>query len=161
LRVEVKKSQLGWLFATTLSMAGSNVAQTAAAPSTPAQFTLAISAVQSTVKAGEKIAIEIAHTNTSKRPIVLGPVDDDGYLPDVTVGGNAAIDTVRGRQWKNDGGVTEESSGPGFPPTKPGETAKRILVISDLYDLTHPGTYSVQVRRGTVKSNTITVVVLP
>jgi hypothetical protein len=142
-------------------MAGSSIAQTATPPSAPAQFTLAISAVQSTVKAGEKVAIEIAHTNTSKRPIVLGPVEDEGYLPDVTVGGNAAIDTDRGRRWKNDGGVNEETSGPGFPPTKPGETAKRILVISDLYDLTHPGTYSVQVRRLAVKSNTITVVVVP
>jgi hypothetical protein len=157
----VKKSQLVWLFAITLSMAGRNAAQTAVAPSAPAQFTLAISVPHSTVKAGEKVAIEIAQTNTSDRPIVLGYVEDEGYLADVTVGGNAAVDTDRGRQWKKDGGFRQETSGPGFPPTKPGETSRRMLVISDLYDLTHPGTYSVQVRRGTVKSNTITVVVVP
>jgi hypothetical protein len=102
-------------------------------------------------------------TNTSDKPIGLRAlIQDYGYMVDVTVvdNGAAALDTERGRQWKKDGGTRQLTSGP-IVLLKPGKTRKGSLVISDLYDLTHPGKYSVQVRRATVKSNTITVAVVP
>jgi hypothetical protein len=177
----MKKAHLIWLFAMTLSMAGNSVAQTAAAPSglykrhacpgdpgaypvpsSMTQFTLAISAADSTVKAGAKVVIQIALTNTSDKVMGERPdVRDQGFMVDVTVVGNgAAPDTEGGRQWKHDCGWREEMSG-GILELNPGETRKRSLAISDLYDLTRPGQYTVQVHRYTVKSNTITVTVTP
>src|ERR1700722_196336 len=154
----MKRAILIWLFAMTF-MAAISTAQTA----TPAQFTLAISEPHSTIKAGAKVTIHIGMTNTSDKPIGLRAlIQDYGYIVDLTVvdNGTAALDTERGRQWKKDGGTRQLTSGP-IVLLKPGETRKGSLVISDLYDLTHPGKYSVQVRRGTVKSNTITVAVVP
>jgi hypothetical protein len=158
----MRKAILSWLFAMVLATASNNVAQTAAVPSEPPRYTLVISAVHSTVKAGAKVTIEIAMKNTSDKPMALhAEIEDYGFMVDVTVvGGGPALDTDRGHQWKHDQGMRQSSSGPGFM-LKPGETDKGPLTISDLYDFSRPGKYSVQVRRGIVKSNTIIVTVAP
>ena len=46
-------------------------------------------------------------------------------------------------------------------PLDPGKTAKCELIISDLYDLSRPGKYTIRVHRGSVKSNVITATVVP
>lgn len=101
-------------------------------------------------------------TNTSDKPIPLhAEVEDYGFMVDVTAAGNGtAPDNDRGRDWKRNGGERQSISGPGFL-LKPGQTNEGPLVISDLYDLSRSGKYSVRVRRGTIRSNIITVVVIP
>lgn len=158
----MKKTLVIWLSATTLLMACNSFAQTAADSSRPDSFTLAISADHRTAKAGAKVVVHIAITNTSDKPIALhAEIEDYGFMVDVTaVGHGTALDTDRGREWKKNGGMRGVTSGPGFL-LNPGETTNGPLVISDLYDLSRPGKYSVQVSRGAVKSNAITLTVVP
>jgi len=55
----------------------------------------------------------------------------------------------------------------GWASPRPNESTKENIALSDLYDLSHPGQYTIQVSRavsdkpkdGVVKSNTITVTV--
>jgi hypothetical protein len=157
----MKKAHLTWLFAMTLSMAGNSVAQRPVELAPP-WYTFAISADPSTVKAGEKVVIQIAVTNTSDKSRGLGPANAEGFMVDVTVVGNgAAPDTELGRKWKHKHGAMAGTWGGPIRGVEPGETTKRALVISDLYDMTRPGQYTVQVSRPPLKSNTITITVVP
>ena len=71
--------------------------------------------------------------------------------------GNIAAATERGLEARQ---PPQQYSGGGFP-LEPGETMKDELVISDLYNMSRPGKYSVQVSCRGAKSNTITVTVVP
>jgi len=44
---------------------------------------------------------------------------------------------------------------------KAGTTRTNEIVVSDQYDMSQPGIYKIQVKRRDVKSNTITVKVVP
>lgn len=137
-------------------------AQTPRAPVSPPKFLLAISLSPNVVKVGSKVAISVALTNTSLQQITLhAECEDYGYLVDVSDStGAAAQETDRGREWKRDQGVRQVTSGIAVP-LAPGKTAKCELVISDLYDLSHPGKYTIRVHRGPVNSNPIAITVVP
>lgn len=157
----MKKTLPVWLITMTLSIVLNGAGQTAVASGSP-QFTLTISADHRSVKAGANVTIQVALTNSSEKPMPLrAEIEDYGYMVDVTaVGYGAAPDTDRGRDWKRNGGERQTVSGP-MALLKPGETTKGPLVISDLYDLSRPGKYWVQVRRGDVASNRISLTVVP
>jgi hypothetical protein len=157
----MKNPILIWLLV-ILATANNSAAQAGLVSSAPTNFTLNISMGHSIVKVGAKVAIQIALTNTSDKPIGLhAEIEDYGFMVDVkTESDGAAVNTDRGREWKKNNGTRQETSGP-MLLLKPGETQRSSLAISDLYDLSRPGKYSVQVCRGTVKSNTMVVTVVP
>jgi len=158
----MKKALSFWLFTIALCVTGNGGAQTASVAAGSPRYTLTISAVHRTVEVGAEVAIQIAMTNTSDQPIPLhAEIEDYGYVVDVAAPGNvAATDTERGREWRRNNGMRQSTSGPGTL-LNPGETTKGKLAINDLCDLSRPGKYSIQVHRGDVKSNTITVTVVP
>jgi len=138
-------------------------------------FSLAIHPVLDLVKAGSPVKIRMTVTNNTKRPIITetwGPNlifqfdvrDTKGERPLSTRGralfgvkepglGNARVDFPGG---SSSGEVVE-----------PGKTVEIEQVVPDLFDLNQPGKYTVQARRsdgtlnGVVKSNTVTVTIVP
>ena len=147
-------------FALASSVMGSSRAQTA--PTVPEKPKLALSiSGPGTVKSGSKVMIQVARTNISGQAILFR-VEPIEYRYEVVVHdahGDMAADTDHGREVRRDfGGI--QYSGPAFP-LPPRETMKDELVISDLYDLSRPGRYSVQVSCRGAKSNTITMAVVP
>jgi len=146
-------------FALVCGVVGSNVAQATHPVTEKPKLALSISANPTTVKSGSKITIQIETTNTSGQSIVFRSEPME-YRYEAVVRdaqGNLVADTEHGREARR---PPEQYSGGGFP-LEPGKTTKDELVISDLYDLSRPGKYSVQVRCRGAKSNTITVTVVP
>jgi hypothetical protein len=137
-------------------------AQTPQARVSPPRFSLAISLSPNVVKVGSKVAISVALTNTSLQQITLpAEYEDYGYLVDVSDStGAAAQETDRGREWKMGQGMRQVTSGIAVP-LAPGKTARCELVISDLYDLSYPGKYTIRVHRGPVTSNLIALTLVP
>ena len=132
-------------------------------------FTMVISAVQNSVKPGSDVRIKVDIKNTSTQQIRLFRSKyDDGRPYKIEVSdeeGGAARLTKFGRKvLKNEGYGTIDFGGGGHIALAPGATLGDDLLISDLFDLTVPGKYTVQLQRldeaGTaVKSNTITITV--
>jgi hypothetical protein len=107
-------------------------------------------------------------TNTSNRRVLIqerNPATD--YQFDVRDDrGTAVPETDLGRKLKEPPVVPMNSRN--FERyLRPNESTKETIAVSDLYDLSHPGQYTIQVSRavsnkpkdGVVKSNTITVTV--
>jgi len=133
-------------------------------------FSLQLKALDSTVKAGSPVRLEVKTTNASTNAISLSK-------------SNPALEyefSVRNPQ----GGRAAESESfkrmkdPNKPVMifrltsevlKPGESATEVVVISEFYDLTRPGLFTIQVERrvpeqlghGVVKSNTVSVTITP
>jgi hypothetical protein len=159
------------LCAMALSVMGIGAPQTAPpSQSVEPSFSVSIHPVQSIVKAGLPVEIEIEFTNTSSATIgyrhIAGRLP---YMVDVRdAAGNRAPLTDRGRGVEleqADGGVT---NGTMWAKVKPGQIIEDSCVVSDLYDMSKTGDYLIQVRRGNaypvhviVKSNTVTVTVTP
>ncbi len=140
---------------------------------TPAQsqqrpLSIAISTPQSALKAGSEVRIEVTLTNTSNRRVLIqerNPATD--YEIDVRdQRGTAVPETDLGRKLKEPPVIPMNSRN--FEMyLRPNESAKENIALSDLYDMSHPGQYTIQVSRavsnkpkdGVVKSNTITVTV--
>jgi hypothetical protein len=90
--------------------------------------------------------------------------------------GGVPPETELGRQSGNSGDTPPQWLGPNPVPgredmrvasNRPGQEHTQVIAVSDLYDLSQPGQYTIQVRRWDdetktwVKSNTITVTVIP
>jgi len=130
-----------------------------------APFTLTISA-ESVVKAGSQVALKVRLTNTSNRPMntssqYIGGVHS-GYLYDVRDGAGNLIEKK----------AHKESDEPimgslRLGKLKPSESRDEGTLVSDVYDMSRPGTYTIQLslpisndpKDGVVKSNPITVTV--
>jgi len=120
-------------------------------------------------KAGSPILVIVELTNDSGKDVSVSSHDyAECYTFEVLdAEGYPAPETEWMREWKNPG---RRRSGHGvIAPVKTGVSWKEQLRISDFYDLSRPGTYTIQVERklpeelgtGTVTSNTITITVLP
>lgn len=153
------------------------VAQT----STPAKpsFTLAISTARSTFTSGADIDLHATQENISSRDIYFvvgaGPGGTFGNGTWMTVEdshGNPVAETPFGR--KKHG--TEPHKYPlggsvfsGQIPIPPGKSFHYVIHLSKEYDLSHPGTYTVQAKMRDpwtdhypwVTSNTLTITVVP
>ena len=112
--------------------------------------------------------VQITLTNTSNRRLLIqerNPATD--YQIDVRdERGTAVPETELGRKLKEPPMIPMNSRNFGIY-LRPNESTKENIALSDLYDLSHPGQYTIQVSRavsnkpkdGVVKSNTITVTV--
>lgn len=131
-------------------------------------LSIAISTPQSALKVGSEVRIEVTLTNTSNRRVLIqerNPATD--YQIDVRdERGTAVPETDFGRKLKEPPVIPMNSRNFGMY-LRPNESTKENIALSDLYDLSHPGQYTIQVSRavsnkpkdGVVKSNTITVTV--
>lgn len=132
-----------------------------------APFTLTISTDKPTVVAGSHVFIKITQTNTSDRSIGCAAGDSNGFQiafryevldeagKSVKIPGEHH--ELRGFSWRGPCNLA------------PGESTSRDSQITALYDLSKPGKYTVQVssqassdeKDGVIKSNVITITVLP
>ena len=172
------------ILATSAAFADSAAGQAAVtAESTKPIFALTISTPANTVKRGAEIAIEVSLKNTSSSSISINAfqIAVDSYMVEVLdSAGNSAPLTeygrvvLKGERYQPRGGVYKiHMPGGGNARVfrlEPGGTARETLSVSDLFDMSRPGTYTIQVQRGEgytvklskgpiIKSNTITVTV--
>jgi len=138
-------------------------------------FTLTIRVDQNTFKVGSKIELQIALANTSNRSLAVWKENGepsaelDGFGIVVQDGNGASAHetkygrAVTGKEESTEGRVSSGVGG-SLPP---GETFKDATVLNKLFDLSEAGKYKVQVLRtdpaskAAVKSNTITITVIP
>lgn len=130
---------------------------------TPHQpFTITLSSGKPEVKAGDRVHVDILMTNTSNQDVNC-TIDAHGGL-DMNYG--YKVVDADGRTLPE---IPRNHPLPGsiYPCTlKPGESRSLPSSISTLYDLTHPGKYTIQVTRGyegsdeLVSSNTLTITVI-
>jgi hypothetical protein len=124
-------------------------------------YSVAIKTDAQEVKSGSKVAVDVALTNATDRTVVAPPAELEAMRFVVIVSqeaGDPLAPTDRGKEWNRQGGWS--GSGPIFP-MEPGTTTHRKIIASDLYDMTRPGKYSIQLQRNDMSSNTITVTILP
>jgi len=138
-------------------------------------FVLGISAAPDVIKAGSAVTIRSVVTNVSNEKIwVVSLGEDVRYHVWDSRGfpvrrAKPNLDRARLRLQQDKHGQSSivqyvTARGVWFP-VQPGQTVEDDFVISDFYDLTRPGKYTVQAERtdpesqSIVKSNTITVAV--
>jgi hypothetical protein len=124
-------------------------------------YIVTIKADSRTMKSGTKLSIDVAFTNRTDRAVVRPPIEIEsmGFVVDVShADGRTVPLTERGKVWRHQGGWS--GSGPVFS-MEPGVTAHRKIVVTDLYDMTRLGEYSIHLHRSDVSTNTITVEVKP
>jgi hypothetical protein len=141
-------------------------------------FKLAISTDDETVKAQSKlmnIVVTAEETNISNHIVNVGRTNEPGqwYTMSVVFGGHPAPLTEEGQRVLNPKKVDPdegESFSSFFATLKPGQAATFEVPLSQYFNFASPGTYQVTFSRGTdrgqpdnvdVKSNTITITVLP
>jgi hypothetical protein len=140
-------------------------------PSQGAQrpFSIVITAAQATVKVGSEVRVDVQLKNTSDVDIVFGDLSRSIYDMDVRNSkGEQAPETERMRKIH-----TPEQTGARFEGSiisdklEPGNTVEEYISVDKYYDMTKPGKYTIQFQRTdrltkkTVKSNTITITVMP
>lgn len=131
-------------------------------------LSIAISAPQSSLKVGSDVRLEVTLTNTSNRRMLIkerNPATD--YEIDIRdERGTAVPGSDFGRKLKEPPVIPMNSRNLGIY-LRPNESTKESITLSELYDLSRPGKYLIQVERGVsdnpkdgvVKSNKITVTV--
>lgn len=134
---------------------------------TQAPLSINITAADDTVAAGSEVRIEVALTNNSDKTIILMVTGVPPYMVEVRGSdGNRSPETEQGRELRE----IQEKKGNIITmrvalPLKAGETIKNKIVVSDLYDMTRPDQYSVQVsrtqREQELKSNVVKITVTP
>jgi hypothetical protein len=139
--------------------------------SNPPPFSLYIRALRDTVAPGSPVRIEVTLTNVEREPIVLGqssPANEYDFIVRDDQGG-AVAETETFRQMKYPRDSKDPRAGYWFSfhtqRLRPGEALHEVIDLSQLYDLSGDGSYSVQLARsvpaqpgsGVVTSNAITV----
>jgi hypothetical protein len=155
-----------FLLLSMLCGSGLSSAQTAKTSPELPQFSVAVSAANKLAKAGSSVVIEVALTNVSDETIGLsaeaGRDEGQWYTVDVRRQNGTMASALQHRPAGNmvpPGAVKVDVYSAVTVELKPREARKEKVVISDLFDMSRPGRYSVQVTCGGAKSNTITVTV--
>jgi hypothetical protein len=142
--------------------APSHLAQPGSQPS----FSVTIKAVHDTVQAKAPLMLEVVTANISDRDLTLWQrtaPDLAGWVYSADVrdeSGNIPPSTAWGRRPMGEGSEA-------LLNLKPGQTNTDIIDITQLYDFSQPGTYTIQVQRNddennlAIKSNTIKVIITP
>lgn len=156
------------MLATIVAVLGVGISQAAKQP-----FSITIHAADRIVM-GSELRLQITLRNVSGRDIVLPKVAGDSqadldYVIEVRdMVGQSPPDTERGQMIKGKS-TSRLFKTIGFVGVKRGEKLQDQVVVDRVYDLSHPGQYTIQVTRdipddlggGVAKSNTITVTVAP
>jgi len=116
------------------------------------------------VKAGSPVQVELSFTNLSNDEIWYvrtNPIRDYAISVADTEGGRVQ-ETAKLQELRSvlAGKTTKViSSSVSASQLKPGETRVEYILLTDFYNMSKPGRYTVQVSKGAVKSNPITIVV--
>lgn len=122
--------------------------------SPPGPLSISITAPQSTISTGQPLKIKAEVANNSTQPI--GEIRPYSYFYHVHVSDSDGKVLAKKRDYEF-GIATQHFSRYVIPP---GETVARFLVVTDMYDMSRPGQYSIQVEgQNGVLSNFITVTV--
>ena len=146
-----------------IAVTGPALCQTQSAKEPP--FTLTLSALTPSVEVGEQIEIKIVMKNLTNHDLEyqleMRNYQDRSNNYDVWDASGKKLEPIK-KKYPQIGDTFE-----GFPPhiVKPGGTESSGITITLLYDMTHPGTYTIQATRkisdevnaGVVYSNKITV----
>ena len=162
-------------FALFLACAQYVAAQAESPGGQKASFTMSISLVHGTVKPGSEVPVTVEATNTSAGPFdfiiarggaslyTIQVFDSAGKAVPLTPFGAAL---QRGRYLHEEGKPPRVLVGSaGGHTIAPGETAKDMVDLDERFDLSKPGSYTVQLERLdpatklTVKSNIVTLTV--
>jgi hypothetical protein len=143
-------------------------------------ISIGIAASQNVIASGTRVELHILVTNVSKGLIHMSRSngDDQAALSYYTVDlrdtkGDSPPKTMLNRILSGEpvplppgkGGIITGSSM--IFPLQPGETLKDDMILNDLFDLNTPGKYTIQIQhddpvsRNPVKSNTITLTIVP
>ena len=122
-------------------------------------FTLTIHPEHHTVKVGQPVVIDAVKTNTSDSALNLAPTNNPAeyYDMDVMHDGVKAEPTANLQKLKADGGRHMTSML--LSTVKPGKSMKESVGVSQYYDMSQPGAYTVCFHQNGVSSNTVTVLV--
>jgi hypothetical protein len=142
-----------------------------AAQTTPANFSIKIVARHDVVRTGSDVSVVVLLTNIANHELHYTTVDDDmfgdnGYVPKILDDAGKPVPLTKyGQMIAN---RTYLQGRRGQVGVQPGETTvPHEISLSELYDLTRPGKYTIQMERMDkdakvrVKSNIITVTVTP
>lgn len=126
---------------------------------------ISISVARNTVKSGSSVSVNVTLKNSTKQDLAFSYPSADPLTCMVVVrdaSGNAVADTKLGQTLKSQHSAWQR---PLVSYTlNPGETQSRECAVSDLYDLSSPGKYSIEVTQldgRSVHSNVLTVTVAP
>lgn len=125
---------------------------------------VAISLARNVVKSGAEVRVKVTLSNASKQELKFTYATDDPITCAVVVNdakGDPVPDTAAGKRVKNAHAAWHAQ--PATYSLDPGETQTRECDVSDLYDMTAPGKYSIEVQQldgRAVRSNAVTVTVV-
>jgi len=157
----MKKLVTALVALTFLALVHPKAAQSQAPAPMHCPYTLTIKTDKQTVTWGDPLLLHVAIKNGTTEKLLSVPYDiqDMGFVVDVfQAAGSRATLTEHGKTWPHRPGST--GNGP-FTQLDPNAVFNRRIVVSDLYDMTSPGKYSIQLHCGDVLSNTVTVEVTP
>src|SRR5712691_2292174 len=119
-----------------------------------ASFSLSIRPVESTVKAGSGVAVEATMTNTSNYTFHPFRTTNPGeyYLFDVRRDGTPAPETDNLKHLEKPGSTRPEiengpvpyTTSPFFTALPPHQSLQETVTVSEYYDMTQPGKYTIQ-----------------
>jgi len=145
--------------AIVLAAGASGVAQDAPIQIAAAQSRIVIGPVLAVVKSGSKIEVLVKETFLTSGSEGMTVGEPTQYTVEVrAVDGKMAPETRLGKEL-NEGPIKVTTNV--LFDVKAGVTWKNKVFPSELYDMSQPGKYLIQVTRRSVKSNTITVTVVP
>jgi hypothetical protein len=142
------------------------LAQCQTKPAHKLPFSLTLVGPTSPVESGERVYIKITMKNLANHDVDSTPCYGNG----IDRADEFDIPDSNGKRLETWWDKHPEIGHTGSPPPhtlKPGETHESGQVITDLYDMTQPGDYTIQVSRrisnnskdGVVKSNKVTVTI--
>jgi hypothetical protein len=127
-----------------------------------------LTALDSSIKSGTKIAIQFTTTNSSNHPVTYHNLSTycDYTLNVLTASGSPATETEFKKQLHCVASGLVIANRDILVTLEPGESNTERIVLTELYDMSQPGEYSVQAERtfpgiGHFSSNVVTVTVTP
>lgn len=128
------------------------------------KFSLTISLSRETVPSGARVPLDVKLANTSDSKLeFVATVPACDYTVEVHALDKSVVPKTK---YGNDVSKCQHSTRATFVQLKPGDTWEDTIDVDQLYDLSQPGGYSIQISReipkgsGHVKSNTILLTVV-
>ena len=144
--------------AIVLAVGATGVAQDAPIQIAAAQSRIVIGPAPAVVKSGAKIEVIVRETFVTSGFEGMTVGEPTHYAVEVRADGKMAAETRLGKEL-NESPIKVTTNV--LFDVKAGVTWKNKVFPSELYDMSQPGKYLIQVTRRSVKSNTITVTVVP
>ena len=140
---------------TLLSIAG--VVSSVCQPPVKPAFSLSVRTFDGEVQSGHRIELQITKTNLSDHALLVGGNRTADYTYEVRRNGVLLPETEQAKNLRE-----HPLPGPMIDGNLPPHGwAIDTVAVNEYRDMRQPGVYTVQVREGSVKSNTVTVTVTP